>query len=203
MKRSEAQPIVSADDTKSRVPPRHPGTFVMERRKQRGIQLTELSRLAGVSASTISRIENGKISPSYGVLLKIGDALDIKWSTVFNEQSKSFAQGCRAISRSNQEIRQETSRGIFEWLATDLATKKMEPILVDLLGNERPPLEGHPGTEEFVYILEGTVEFIMQDYAPLRLESGDSAYFDSSMPHGLRATGAPARYLSISTRRDV
>lgn len=202
--RSGASHTVSAEDAKTSILRRHPGTLILERRKQRGIQLTELSRLSGVSASTISRIENGKISPSYGVLLKIGDALEIKWSTVFNERSRSFAQGCRAISRSNQEVLQETSRGIFEWLATDLTTKRMEPILVHLRENdERAPLEGHPGTEEFVYVLEGSVEFLMQDYAPLVLECGDGVYFDSSMPHVLRATGGPARYLSISTRSDV
>ena len=55
----------------------------------------------------------------------------------------------------------------------------------------------HPG-EEYAFILEGTVEFHTELYAPVLLNKGDSVYFDSGMGHAyLAASAGPCRVLSI------
>jgi quercetin dioxygenase-like cupin family protein len=55
----------------------------------------------------------------------------------------------------------------------------------------------HQG-EEYAYILEGTVEFHCELYAPLILHKGDSLYFDSGMAHAyLAGESGPCRVLSI------
>ncbi len=47
-------------------------------------------------------------------------------------------------------------------------------------------------------MLEGTVEFHSELYAPLTLRKGDSLYFDSGMGHAyLAAESGPCRVLSI------
>ena len=54
-------------------------------------------------------------------------------------------------------------------------------------------------------VLEGTVDFCTELYAPARLETGDSVYFDSGMGHAyLRVGDKPAKVLSIcSTNESV
>jgi quercetin dioxygenase-like cupin family protein len=58
----------------------------------------------------------------------------------------------------------------------------------------------HPG-EEYVYILEGTVDFHTEVYAPARLSAGDSIYFDSEIGHAWIAVDpGPCRMLSVCLR---
>ena len=49
-----------------------------EARKQRGVTLIELSKLTGISKSTLNNIENGKVSPKIEQLEKIAAALGCK-----------------------------------------------------------------------------------------------------------------------------
>ena len=54
----------------------------------------------------------------------------------------------------------------------------------------------HPG-QEFNYILEGDLRLII-DKKEVILGPGDSIYFDSTRPHGMRALhGKPAKFLAI------
>jgi glyoxylate utilization-related uncharacterized protein len=93
-----------------------------------------------------------------------------------------------------------TARGVYEWLGADLATKSMEPTIVDAIPDTGlRKLEGHEG-EEFLLVLEGSIVFFMQDYAPLQMSKGDSVYFDASMPHAYYGVTQPARFLSIVSR---
>jgi len=177
-----------------------PGPVILRLRKERKLLLTELAKLSGVAASTISRIENGKMSPTYAVLARLGDALGVRWSDIVGEAQNSFAPGCRAVTRADAGIRQATARGIYEWLGTDLVTKDMEPTVIEaVLEKGSPLLEGHSG-QELIYVLEGTLVFHMQHYAPLVLEKGDSVYFDANTPHAAYSRGGPARFLSIVSR---
>lgn len=45
-------------------------------RKQRGLTMKELGKLTDVSESMIQMLESGKRSPSFELLLKLGEALD-------------------------------------------------------------------------------------------------------------------------------
>ena len=48
-------------------------------------------------------------------------------------------------------------------------------------------------------MLEGVLELHTEFYAPVRLEKGDSIYFDSMMAHGYVAgSEAPCRIMSIN-----
>ena len=52
-------------------------------------------------------------------------------------------------------------------------------------------------------MLEGAADFYCDLYAPVRLETGDSIYFDGAMGHGYVAVGAgPCRILSVCSARD-
>jgi uncharacterized cupin superfamily protein len=93
-------------------------------------------------------------------------------------------------------------RGNYLYLAGDLLHKRVVPIVGEVLAKDIQTygeFMRHPG-EEFVYVLEGVLELHTEMYTPVRLEPGDSVYFDSGMRHAYIAVGdTPCRILSICT----
>lgn len=177
-----------------------PGPMIAMQRKKLKWSLTRLAEKSSVSISTISRIENGLISPTYAVLARLCEALEIRWADMLGEDEQRSAAGCRVVNRAGTGVMHNTARGVYEWLGTDLATKRMEPTIVDAIPDSGlRTLEGHEG-EEFLLVLEGSIVFFMQDYAPLEMIEGDSVYFDGSIPHAYYAVTQPARFLSVVSR---
>src|SRR5690606_13664541 len=84
--------------------------------------------------------------------------------------------------------------------AKDLMRKAMIPLEMDIRATVPPGPSGwssHDG-EEFIYVLSGEIEIHLDEYAPFRLKTGESAYIDSRMRHAFVKCGdEPARMLSI------
>jgi transcriptional regulator with XRE-family HTH domain len=191
-------PLESTDDPTT--PMHEPGPMIAMQRKRLKWSLTKLAEKSNVSISTISRIENGLISPTYAVLARLCEALEIRWADMLGTEEQRFAKGCRVVNRAGSGVMHNTARGVYEWLGADLATKSMEPTIVEAIPDTGlRKLEGHEG-EEFLLVLEGSIVFFMQDYAPLPMNKGDSVYFDASMPHAYYGVTQPARFLSIVSR---
>jgi transcriptional regulator with XRE-family HTH domain len=177
------------------------GRILAETRRANGWTLAEMSRRTGVSISALSKIEHGRSEPAYSVLTRLAQSLDIDFVVLLGGSRRArFASAARAVTRASGGLRYHNEMGLYEALATDLAAKSLEPMLMDVLPRE----PGTPGVrsahhgEEFVYVIEGDVVFEMSPYAPTLLGTGDSVYFDGSMDHGFFAAGAtPSRILSV------
>jgi mannose-6-phosphate isomerase-like protein (cupin superfamily) len=86
----------------------------------------------------------------------------------------------------------------YESLAYPRADKQMEPFMVEIepRADEDLLFYNHRG-EEFLFVLEGEVEFRGGDKV-IALGPGDSLYFDSDIPHALRGLrGRPGRALVV------
>ena len=84
-------------------------------------------------------------------------------------------------------------------LASNVQSKKMMPLLVALSkgGHTSTEKDSH-GVEKFIYVLDGKVEANIGE-EKFGLGSGDTIYFDSSVPHYFKNSGASeARLVSIS-----
>ena len=80
-------------------------------------------------------------------------------------------------------------------MSGELRQKHMIPLHMEVKATElADPAEwsSHEG-EEFIYILSGSIELHTEFYEPLRLDSGDSAYFDSQMRHTFVNLGTRGR----------
>ncbi len=74
----------------------------------------------------------------------------------------------------------------------------MEPFLVEIepRDEKNTPIYHHSG-EEFLFVLEGELEFRGDDRV-IVLKRGDSLYFDSQIPHALRGlSGKKVRVLAV------
>jgi mannose-6-phosphate isomerase-like protein (cupin superfamily) len=85
----------------------------------------------------------------------------------------------------------------FQDLAWRFRDKIMQPLLVTLDPSDAPAaLVTHAG-QEFNLVLEGSI-IVTFDNRELRLEAGDSIYFDPTHPHGQRCAGdSPAAFVTI------
>ena len=178
-----------------------PGHAIKDLRKSKGLTLADLSGRCGVAISTISKIENNKTSPTYNVLARVAQGLGTDFSSLINRSATTFAPGCRAVTRAGSGRTIDSEQGHFEWHGADLVNKSMEPTLIRVSLREKPKqIQGHHG-EDFVLVLEGSVEFHMDFYSPLPMSVGDSVYFDASVPHIFVSTGeGDALILSITSQ---
>jgi transcriptional regulator with XRE-family HTH domain len=187
-----------------------PGAALKALRIKHGWTLAEVSQRTGLPTSTLSKIENDKISLSFDKLARLSSGLQIDISALFRgangEDAQPGVSGRRSIVRSGEGKAIETKNYSHLYPAWDLLNKKMIPIVAELHARsleEFGELIRHPG-EEYALVLEGEVDLYTSLYAPLRLKAGDSIYFDSGMGHAyIAASEGPCRVLSVCSAPEA
>ncbi|WP_114811308.1 helix-turn-helix domain-containing protein [Paraburkholderia kururiensis] len=182
------------------------GRRVRAARVAQDLTLEVASRLCGVSRSTLSKVENGLMSPTFDVLQKIVLGLKIDLAELFGSTPKLNASGRRAITRKNAGQRHAYRGYQMEVLATDLAHKAMLPFRIRITAHTLDAFDdwGRHEGEEFLYVISGSVCLYSELYAPTQLEAGDSIYFDSRTGHAAISTSEEdAEVLWLATGADV
>lgn len=167
------------------------GRRVRELRHASGLTLKALGEGADLALSTLSKIENGQMSPTYEVILKLARGLRVDVAQLFDEGVKSAPLGRRSVTRKGKGAKHETRQYVYEMLNADLARRRFITLVVRLKARaveefDRPL--AHDG-EEFIYVLSGSVQVYLEHYQPFELGVGDSCYFDSTMAHACVSLG--------------
>lgn len=160
-------------------------------RLERNWTLEEASKHSSVGRSTLSKIENGLMSPTFDLLRKITRGMDIDLVELFDESKDLEPRGRRSITRKGEGKLHVTPTYRHELLATDISHKRMLPfksIITARSIDEFPAWVRHDG-EEVLIVVAGTVEVHTEYYAPAVLHEGDSIYFDSRMGHRVISVG--------------
>lgn len=180
------------------------GERVKSLRKARTYSLQTLAKLTDMSEATLSRIENEQTLVSAHNLYILSRVLDVDITAFFEPGSQPMRTGVRSVSRHGESVTLATDRFTAEVLCTDLANKKMHPF-INLVSattlEEAGGLNAHSG-EEYLYVLDGEMVLHSEHYAPLRLQTGDSTYFDGAMSHAYvndNSEDKPARILVVTT----
>lgn len=172
-------------------------------RQSHGFTLNELARRCALAPSTLSKIENGQMSPTYDTILSLAEGLGVDVADLFSERQTTTVSGRRTVTRAGDGVPLDTAQYDYQMLCTDLANKQFVPLRARIKANSVTRFEGmlsHPG-EEFVFVLSGEIELHTQFYSPTRLGVGDSCYFDSTMGHALiKASEEDAEVLWICSR---
>jgi transcriptional regulator with XRE-family HTH domain len=183
-----------------------PGAALKAFRESKGWTLAEASRRTQLTISTLSKIENNRVSLNFDKLARLSSGLGVDIARLLGSSTGAEpggpSAGRRSITRSDQGAVIETSNYIHFYLATDLLRKSFTPILAEVRARSMAEFGDfirHAG-EEFAYVIEGVVELHTDIYAPLTLRVGDSIFFDSGMGHAyLAASAGPCRILSVTT----
>jgi transcriptional regulator with XRE-family HTH domain len=172
----------------------HPtlGKILRALRAREGWTLNQMSEKSGVPVSTLSKIEHDRLSLTYDKLVQLCQKLGIRMSELFAESADPAEQPItarRSIGELKDALRVETDHYDYYYLCTELRRKRMIPVVTRVrakTAEEFGDLLRHPG-EEFIYVLEGSVEVHTEFYDPVLLRAGNSIYIDSTMGHAYLA----------------
>ncbi len=154
-------------------------------RAERGLTLKQLSELVDIPASTLSKVQNHQATLTYGNLQKVARGLNICISELFDDGLQMPKAGRRTITRAGQGVMNDVDIYRVEVLGSELLNKGMYPGILEVppaRPQDMTKLARHPG-EEFIYVLAGGITLYTEDYKPVELNVGDSAYLDSSSGH--------------------
>jgi transcriptional regulator with XRE-family HTH domain len=178
------------------------GQRIKELRRQKRLTLDVLAEKTGFSKSYLSQIENVRREPSIGTLTKIARVLGVDALFLLSGAQPDTEQTGLAIVRQDQRKQMPDAfrnKGLkYESLAYKKKDRLMDAYIVEM-GFDFPkntkPWQG----ETFVYVLEGTHEFLY-DGRSYTLDEGDSYYFDPSKSYMGKSLGSkPSKILVVFT----
>ena len=174
-----------------RVQPLRLGDRIRSIRRRNQWTLEQVSRKTGLARSTLSKIENGQMSPTFDAVQKLVDGLGVNIPQLFEPTERNPSLGRRAVTRQGAGRAHPTPTYEHELLCTALSNKRMVPFKTHVRArsfDDFPDWVRHEG-EEFLLVLEGEILLYTEHYEPLRLQVGDSVYYDSGMGHACVSVG--------------
>ncbi|WP_406625285.1 helix-turn-helix domain-containing protein [Acidovorax sp. SDU_ACID1] len=162
-------------------------------RVQAGLTLEELAQAAELTRSYISKLERGVSEPSIGAALRISKALGVKVEELFGQAPEDDPVSIHRASEG-KEGKLQTPRMVSGTLpghrmVAFVMTPTDEPV-------RDHPMSHHEG-EEILYVLKGSVTLQLARRTET-LCAGDSAHFNSSIPHKITSVGKqPASVLLV------
>ena len=156
-------------------------------RKSKGLSQRELAKRVGVTNSTISLIEQNKVSPSVGSLKKVLDGIPISLAGFFTLDIPS--DGDSVFYRAD-ELPDLGSDAIRYFLVGQRRAQRQMCILREVMpagSDTGEAMLAHDGEEGGV-VVQGRVEVTVGDAVQV-LGPGDAYYFESRRPHRFRNVG--------------
>ncbi|MFV0476050.1 MAG: helix-turn-helix domain-containing protein [Pikeienuella sp.] len=177
--------IAASEGPGPRVAPLKLGERVRAIRQARNWTLEEAAQRAGLARSTLSKIENEQMSPTFDAVQKVARGLDVDVPQLFQPAPVDRVSGRRAVTRKGEGRAHPTVTYEHELLAHEISRKRMLPYKAVVRArdfNEFDDWVRHAG-EEFMLVLSGVARLFTEFYEPVELAAGDSAYYDGSMGH--------------------
>lgn len=158
-------------------------------REERGTSQQRLSELAGVTKSFVSQVERGKVMPSIATVRRLAKALGFSLARLFAELREEHPEDRIVVRAERRPELQLAGRSVELFLLAPDASRSMEPVLNLLKPGESTCDEpmAHEG-EEWLYLLKGTARLTLGP-EQIVLGAGDTAYFDSTVPHRVTNIG--------------
>lgn len=169
-------------------------------RKEKGMSLRELSERSGLSTVYLSNYENGKANITVASLYAIAKALNTSVNILLTPEKEDTLLIVPSATRFGLSETQESPDSVYQEFLTRDAGLDMQVTVMHM----KPHTDsGEPKThdcEEFVYVLQGTLELQFAGKAH-RLQEGDFAYYDAQLPHCWKnPTETPVEFLAVASR---
>ena len=158
----------------------------------------EIAKVCDLSVDDYLKLESGTVDISVSTLHKIGQAYNIELTTLmFGDEPKMSSY---FVTRKGKGIAVERTKAYkYQSLAAGFSKRKTDPFMVTVHPKpEHEPiyLNSHTG-QEYNYVISGRM-LLRINGKDLVLEPGDSIYFNSELPHGMKALdGEPVNFLAI------
>ena len=171
---------------------------VKELREILGITPQQAAEGCGLTVSDYQQLESGKTDISVGILHTLAKSFGVEVSTFLSGEEPRMR--IYTLTRKGQGVAMERRKAYsYKTLAANFINRKAEPFLVKVdpkPDNLPVDFNSHPG-QEFNLILKGSMKFFINDKEMI-LHEGDSIYFDSGFPHGMKtADNNSCEFLAI------
>ena len=164
-------------------------------RQAHRITVEALAASAGCSKSLISKVENGKVTPTIASLSRIAAALGTDAGALLQESTAERVVFNPGSEPMKHLVASEKGYEVFPF-ALAFKDKRMQPFLfVAEKGKVKHHRVSHAG-EEWMYVLEGRLNFHVGDQT-FEMGVGDSLYFDPNLLHGVDPITPKAVYLAL------
>lgn len=174
------------------------GKRIVTFRERLEMSVDDLAERAGIPVSLIQDIEGGSVSPALGVMIKLSRALGQRVGTFMDDQLGKDPFITRAAEQEEGiASHKESTQGHYRYhaLGAGKADRHMEPFFVIISPTDDRTSSSHEG-EEFIVVVSGQVELLYGNQTHV-LNEGDTMYYNSLVPHCLRAVGGDAKIYAV------
>jgi transcriptional regulator with XRE-family HTH domain len=168
------------------------GSLIRILRQKEGWTLREMSQRVAIPLSTLAKVEADKLSLTYDKLQQFTSRLGLSMAEFLGQADGPNPKAAppvftarRSVAGTGNSVFVSTPNYDYEYLCADLRRKRMVPLLTRIRAHnieEFGKLIFHKG-EEFIFVIEGTIEVHLQFYTSVALTAGQGIYLDSTMGH--------------------
>lgn len=165
-------------------------------RESLDLTIPEMAEKTNRTLEDIQLYESGEVDIPMSFLFDIAQEFDMETSTLISGDEARMSN--YFLTRYGQGISVERTKAYkYQALGSGFKQPKAQPFEVTVEPNDKDIyLNTHTG-EEFNYILEGRL-LLQIGKRELILNPGDSIYFNSTVPHGMKALdNKPVKFLAI------
>ncbi len=179
------------------------GSKIATLRTAHHLSTQDLADRCGCELSVIEGLEAGNVPASLAPLIKITRALGVRLGTLMDDDEDlgpAYIDADQMEEVARVKTLETTSGGDLSYfsLAAGRPSRHMDPFVITVTpsGETDHELVGHEG-EEWLYGMEGCIE-IEYGKEVYVLHPGESIYYDSIVPHQVRAhDGQNAKFLAV------
>jgi transcriptional regulator with XRE-family HTH domain len=181
----------------------HHGKRLRHARLLKGYTLKQLADVVDCSESMISKLENSRLSPSLAMLHRLAEALDTTVpDLLIQEGDDGAASDVTLFPASRFEGPLVSGDDVDVAFSRILPMERSGLLQVSMLhvlpGAEQPRFLHHEG-EEFIFVLEGTLDVIVESRS-YSVSAGSGIFFSSTFDHRYANQGNTAvRALWVNT----
>ncbi|OZI31179.1 hypothetical protein CAL29_24930 [Bordetella genomosp. 10] len=190
-------------------------------RVQAGLTLEALAQAAGLTRSYVSKLERGVSTPSIGAGLKIAKALGVTVEELFADspdddpvvitraEKASPRRAAAPLAALGQPGGKKSPPAARDEPRPPRVVSGAQPnhrMVAFVVTPSDEPVHNHPMShhegEELLYVLKGSIDLRLARRTET-LHAGDSAHFNSSIPHKITSVGkTPASVLLVIAQED-
>ena len=168
------------------------------RKYRENLELTreQLAVNSGLEASYIADVEEGRVYPPVGTIVKLSRALGQRVGTFMDDQFQPDPIVVRRADRM-EENSAKAADGHYHYfpLGKGKTDRHMEPMFIRITPDDIQKTSSHEG-EEFIVVVSGKI-IVKYGKEERILDVGDSAYFNAVVPHYVGAIDGPAEIYAV------
>jgi mannose-6-phosphate isomerase-like protein (cupin superfamily) len=165
-----------------------------------GVSVAEMAEITGKTPREYEAYEAGERDFSFSFLFNVANRLGVDITELLTGENARLRK--YACVKAGAGLKMERRKAYkYQHLAAVFQERHMEPFLVTVEPKDTEAVKKHAHDgQELNYVVEGSMTMLIGE-VEMRMDVGDSIYFDAATPHAMRAEGgSPCRFLAVISK---